>query len=346
MLRAQFPDRFVYPISRVSDTLTVHFSDPDKKQVVIETSGMKNLVDVDRTAVNGVPATTTTTPTRVVIPDTSSSLQSEVPVDQYAREGAFFGPNIVNLPDGKPQRKGGVDFFIGHRFTQNVSSAGLGGLFGFDSGAIVAYGVRTGITNRFSVSVMRSNLQKTISLGSAFQISRQGERSPVTLQVRAGVDGQDNFGLYDKEDNPVDRQYSPFIQVPMTRTFKDRFSFTFVPIFAFNTRQEGVIVPEFARGADHNDTIAAGFGLGYRFLPTTSIVGEWVPRVWGFKGDLGNVPGLSKDLERFSLGLQKSTFRHTFELLISRQPPMTPARVAYQGVDTWRVGFNIYRKIR
>src|SRR5881397_2709621 len=29
MLRAQFPDRFVYPTSRVSATLTIHFSDPD-----------------------------------------------------------------------------------------------------------------------------------------------------------------------------------------------------------------------------------------------------------------------------------------------------------------------------
>ena len=30
MLRAQFPDRFVYPTSRAGDALTVHFSDPDK----------------------------------------------------------------------------------------------------------------------------------------------------------------------------------------------------------------------------------------------------------------------------------------------------------------------------
>src|ERR1700704_2736553 len=33
MLRAQFPDRFVYPASRVSDALTIHFSDPDNKQI-------------------------------------------------------------------------------------------------------------------------------------------------------------------------------------------------------------------------------------------------------------------------------------------------------------------------
>src|SRR3989449_11187023 len=34
MLRAQFPDRFIYPLSRVSDALTIHFSDPNNKQVV------------------------------------------------------------------------------------------------------------------------------------------------------------------------------------------------------------------------------------------------------------------------------------------------------------------------
>src|SRR2546422_7670924 len=35
MLRAQFPDRFVFPVSKVSDALTIHFSDPDNKQVIV-----------------------------------------------------------------------------------------------------------------------------------------------------------------------------------------------------------------------------------------------------------------------------------------------------------------------
>src|SRR5262245_3592054 len=229
MLRAQFPDRFTYPISRVSDALTIHFSDPDKKQIVTEAAGMKSLVDVDKPSVNGVAASVTTSPTRLTIPDASAPVRSEVRVDQFAREGAFFGSNVVNLPNGKPERAGGVDFFIAHRFSQDVDTAGLGGLFGFDSSATVAWGVRTGITNRLSVSVMRSNLFKTVSLGSAFQISRQNSEVPVTLQLRAGVDGRDNFGLYHKENNPADRQYSPYIQIVGTRTFKDRVSFTLVP---------------------------------------------------------------------------------------------------------------------
>src|SRR5688500_18075340 len=34
-LRAQFPSHFVVPVSRVSDTLIIHFSDPANKVVVV-----------------------------------------------------------------------------------------------------------------------------------------------------------------------------------------------------------------------------------------------------------------------------------------------------------------------
>jgi hypothetical protein len=336
MLRAQFPDRFVYPISRGS-ALTVYFSDPDKKQVVVEAAGMKTLIDVDKVAVNGAPVTPAgTTAAPAVVP---SQEQEVVRVDPYAREGAYFGSNIVNLPNGKPQKAGGIDFFIGHRFSQDVSAAGLGGLYGFDSSATVAYGVRVGLTDRLSLSVMRSNLQKTISLMSAFQMTRQSRNMPFTLQARFGVDGTRNFGLYDKDKDPRDRQYSPVLQIVTTRTFNDRVSFTMVPTFVGNTRDETRnFVPDLAFGTNHNGTIALGLGTGVRFLPTTSIVGEFIPR-WGFRGEFKDQPGVS-------IGLQKSTFRHTFELLISRQTPMTPAQYSFQGLDTWRVGFNIYRRLR
>jgi hypothetical protein len=352
MLRAQFPDRFVYPTSRVSDALTIHFSDPDKKQVVVEAGGAKHLVDVNKRAVDGRDATNPSAPAQAVS-EIRPAVSSEVRVDPYAREGAFFGSNIVNLPNGKPQRKGGVDFFIGHRFSQNVSDAGLGGLFGFDSSALVAYGVRVGLTNRVSVNVLRSNAAgfKTISLGSAFQVSRQGGRAPFTTQVRIGVDGKNNFGIYHRKNPPFDdRQYSPYIQIVGTRTFKERVSFTLVPTYAFNTRDEsqGDNLPDPVRtemfgapafGTSHNNTIALGIGVGVRFLRTTSLVGEFIPRLGGFKGEEVNRPGVS-------IGLQKSTLRHTFELLIARQRPMTPALYSFQGADTFTVGFNIYRKLR
>jgi len=119
-----------------------------------------------------------------------------------------------------------------------------------------------------------------------------------------------------------------------------RFSFTLSPTFAFNTRDEFSNVPPESRyGEEHNDTISLGVGAGIRLLDTTSIVGEFIPRLWGFQGERDDRGGVS-------MGLQKSTNRHTFELVVSRQIPMTTAQYAVQGTGLFRIGFNIYRRIR
>jgi hypothetical protein len=119
-----------------------------------------------------------------------------------------------------------------------------------------------------------------------------------------------------------------------------RLSFTLAPTFAFNTRDEDSTVPPDLRfGAKHNNTISLGVGTGIRVLNTTSIVGEYIPRLWGFRGERKDRPGVS-------MGLQKSTHRHTFELVVSRQLRMTTAQYAVQGTGTFSIGFNIYRKVR
>jgi len=337
MLRAQFPDRFLYPVSKMNDTLTIHFSDPDKKQIVTETNGMKSLVDVAATTINGQPAGTPAAPAPppgAAVPEGIAALASEVPVDTYAREGAFFGSNIVNLPDGKPLKAGEVDFTIGHRFLQDIRSAGGGGLLGFDSGAYITFGGRVGLTDRLSVGAYRSNFFRSfqdrtpIEFNAAFQVSRQKTSVPITLQLRAGVEGSQNFTDL----------YRPYLQVVATRTFADRVSIAAVPTFAFNTRNSDTLLrPVF--GFEHKHTQALGIGVGIRFLPTASIVGEYIPRLHGFRGEVKDYAGLS-------VGLQKSTNRHTFELVVGRQVAMTAAEYAVQGTDTFRIGFNIFRRIR
>jgi hypothetical protein len=350
MLRAQFPDRFVYPTSKVSDTVTIHFSDPNNQQMVMETAGTKNLVDIARRTVDGRPAATpneTAGGAALSKPAPAAPAAIEVPVDSFAREGAFFGSNVVNMPDGKPQRKGGVDFWVGHRFTTDVKAAGVSGLFGFDYPAVVAFGARIGITNQISVTVLRSAFAKTISLSSAIQLTRQNEEMPVTLQFRGGVDGQHNFGWYDATPT-TPRQYSPFLQMVATRTFKDRVSFTMSPTFAFNTRNDsaGDNQAGLGFGFNHKNTISLGLGAGVRVFPTVSVVGEYIPRLWGFRGENRDRPGVSTDRSGVSFGLQKSTFRHTFELVVSRQQQMTPVQVALQGGPRFMLGFNIYRKLK
>jgi hypothetical protein len=178
--------------------------------------------------------------------------------------------------------------------------------------------------------MMRSNYFKTIEFSSTLQVSRQKGAVPLTFQLRGGVEGKNNFH----------EQYRPFLQVVAVRTFLDRVSFLAAPTFAFNTRDENTFLPpQFIFGGEFNNTTSLGLGVGIRVLPTVSLVGEVIPRLHGFKGE-------RLDRRGVSFGLQKSTFRHTFELVVSKQEPMTTAQYAVQGVDTFRIGFNIYRRIR
>src|SRR5437667_11768069 len=91
LLRAQFPDRFIYPVSKVSETLTIHFSDPDNKQTVVETGGMKYLVDVERKTVNDKLAALASGPPRHPKPVPQPQAQNgqrALPLAPYAREAA------------------------------------------------------------------------------------------------------------------------------------------------------------------------------------------------------------------------------------------------------------------
>ncbi len=357
VLRARFPDRFIYPSSKVTDTLIIHFSDPANKRVVVQTDSRYTLVDVEKRAIDGrevAGGSVANTPGPAAQPsaippsDRSAPLQAETKssdspdvnlgLDAYSHEGAFFGMSVVNLPNGKPLNAGEADFWIGHRFLQPICLGGkdkcTGGgpsdFFGLDSSALVAYGVKVGVKDRISVSAFRSNLFKTVEFSGAAQITRQSESLPVTIQVRGGVEGRKNFH----------ERYSSFFQLVTVRTFMDRISFVVAPTFAFDTRNEATFVPpEFVFGAEHNHTSALGLGVGIRFRPSVSLVGEFIPRLHGFRGEFKDRPGVS-------IGLQKGTYRHTFELVISRQEPMTTAQYAVQGTDAFRIGFNIFRRVR
>lgn len=347
MIRAQFPDKFNYPTSRVADGVVIHFSDPGGKQLVLEAGGKKVLVDAEKRTVDGqgasapaaaagpIAANMGTGNTEAPAPVGSainSSANPENLMDVGAREGAFFGMSVINLPNGKSLNAGGTEFFIGHRFTQPFFQRSVSEFFGLDSSAFITFGFRAGLTDWLSVQAARSNRYKTVELASSAQLMEQRDGMPVTLQVRGGLEGQDNFR----------EKYSPFVQVVAARTFADRVSVLAAPTFAFKTRDalSFRFPPEFLFGdADANYTASVGLGMGVRVLPSVSVVGEWIPRVGGFKGELFDRPALS-------FGLKKSTYRHTFEILLSTAEPMTTAQYVTRGSDTYKIGFNIYRKIR
>ncbi|HEY2379616.1 MAG TPA: hypothetical protein VGK48_00420 [Terriglobia bacterium] len=58
LMRSQFPDYFSYPLLKVNDTLTIHFSDPDNKLIVVQSGTRRVEVDPAGRTVDGKKATT------------------------------------------------------------------------------------------------------------------------------------------------------------------------------------------------------------------------------------------------------------------------------------------------
>ena len=330
MMRAEYPDRFDYPTSSIGD-MVVHFTDPENNKVVLELAGTKYLVDLESRSIPGLPSDV---PTAEAPPAPPAALTAgdDIPVDDYAYEGAFFGSRIVNLSNAKPMERGGVEFLVGHRFRGSIFTRDSPkNLFGFDTGAIVTFGVQVGLTDWMSVQVMRSaEGPRTIELSSAFQFSRQGESAPLSTQLRVGVEGRQNFT----------ERFAPFVQFVSVRSFGDRFSLAVAPSIAFNTRnEESPFPPSLLFGEEYDYTAAVGLGAALRLTPTVSLIGEYIPRVKGFKGEQFDRPAVS-------FGVQKATYRHTFELVLSTARPMTTAQYTVNGTDAFKIGFNIYRRLR
>lgn len=56
LLRAQFPDYFSYPVLKINDSLTIHFSDPANKLVVVQSGARQWEVDPAEKTVDGKKA--------------------------------------------------------------------------------------------------------------------------------------------------------------------------------------------------------------------------------------------------------------------------------------------------
>lgn len=297
LLRAQFSDRFTYNTAPLGGLTILHFSDPENAVLVVEVDGQRYLADPSLRSIEGAPRPE---PVAATPPRPAAQVR---PVDAFTAEGAFFGPRIVNLPNGKAMEQGGVEFLIGHRFTFPVfKSDSPANLFGFDSSAFVTFGVQVGLTDQLCVSAMRSNLDRTIELSSAFQLSRQSGGGPVSTQIRAGVEGRNNFR----------ERFAPFLQFVSTRSFGNRFSFSVAPSIAFNTRNEDTFLPSHLLfGEEFTYTAAIGVGAGLRLTPSVSVVGEYVPRVRSFTGEIFDRPSLSEFRRRHSgIHSNSSSRRH------------------------------------
>jgi hypothetical protein len=258
---------------------------------------------------------------------------------------------IINLPTTLRMPRFKSAFRISHRFARTLNDPDFGrlasDLFGLDSGAIIGLEYRFGITRGLQAGIYRTST-KTIQFFGQYDVMRQSESIPFTLNAAASIEGLNNFHRGDLVE-PEDSEYATALSPLLSRTIGNYAAFYLQPSYIFHSNtystagclehlEHGHQIPgcaDLETGIESN-TLIVGLSTRIRVRPSVYVVGSWTPRASGFR------PGVS--LKTF--GVEKRLRGHVFQLNVSNSLGTTMAEMARGAAnDTdWFLGFNISRK--
>lgn len=245
---------------------------------------------------------------------------------------------VVNLPTNLRLPKHKLAFRLTHRFARPLGEGSFSDLladfFGFDGGAQIGFGLRFGLFRGTQMEIYRTS-DRTILLAGRHQFLSERSR-PLGLSLLVSVEGLNNFGLSAAPEPPPLHEFSPALGLVLSRKLGSRGAVYVVPSWVGNTR----INPS-APGTE-DGTLVLGLGARLRLTKTMYVVGEYNPRLAGYKGALGSRDSASLA----SFGVEWRVGGHAFQINFSNALGTTPAQVArgQQGPDDWFIGFNLSRK--
>jgi Membrane bound beta barrel domain (DUF5777) len=230
--------------------------------------------------------------------------------------------NLAALPTTLRMPKNKLAFRVTHRFTRSLGRGDFGDLvndfFGFDSAAQIGLELRYGLLPGTQIGVHRTS-DKTIEIfGQQSLMQQKPDGHPLGIDVIATFEGLDNM-----KDQKLGA-----IGLLVSRKAGRFAAFYAEPIFVANTNP--------AETGDNNTTMI-GLGTRVRIRPATYLVGEWTPRVSGFR------PGVDQG----SFGIEMRAGGHLFQINFSNGWGTTLGQLASRGgitADSWFIGFNISRK--
>jgi hypothetical protein len=230
-------------------------------------------------------------------------------------------PTTLRMPKHK------FAFRVTHRFTRSLGRGDFGDLlndfFGFDSGAQIGLELRYGLLPGTQIGIHRTSDRTIQIFGQQSVMKQAADGHPIGLDVMVTWEGTDNMR----------GQQSSTIGVLASRKVGRFMALYAEPMFVVNSSP-------FDNGSQfdtgENNTAILGLGTRLRIRPSTYIVGEWTPRLSGYR------PGVDQG----SVGIEMRSGGHTFQINFSNGFGTTLGQVARGGIssDSWYIGFNISRK--
>jgi Membrane bound beta barrel domain (DUF5777) len=346
----------------------VSFVDGSSSKVMVERNGRKYLVDVAARTVTEVKDASVSSNSAAGESVSSSHPQAQATkaVPPAAEEPNIYkaGDDLVfSVPTGRRPVKHGLYINFTHRFPYEAAFSGPARgatLLGLDDFAVPAFGVRYGVTDKFSVFAYRapSIIGRPIELMAAYNFLDEKDGQPFNASVRFSVDGQDNFA----------RNFTENFELLASRSIGKRAQIYVAPTFNIHNRpvlgansitDASIYQPcgaPLAAGIDASlkvkpcaDTFSLGVALAVDVRPTVALVAEAIPT-------LVNGTDLGIHRPAYSFGIQKHIWRHAFTFGFSNSPGTTVSqragtRATFLGDPTadkpsgMFIGFDLTRQV-
>jgi len=269
-------------------------------------------------------------------PGASSAAPSPAEPDDLEVDSSEPDFGVITLPTNLRLPRHRLAFRLTHRFSRALGQGDFGDLasdfFGFDGGAQIGLGLRFGLFSGTQLAFYRLS-DRTVQFSLQQELLRE-QGHPVGLSAVASVEGVQNFGLSADDNFPA--EYSPAISLVVSRKLGTHGALYAVPTWVGNTNATAEDI------TSDDSTLLLGLGARILVRPSVALVGEYHPRLAGYKGNRGSGDRAS----RVSFGIEKRVGGHAFQLNFSNDLGTTPAQTArgQQGTDDWFIGFNISRK--
>lgn len=263
--------------------------------------------------------------------DLLSLLGPEEEVTEYA-EASFKTNKVINLHSLESTAAGVLDFKINHRF--GFINGGAYEFFGLDN-ATIRLGLDYGITNRLTIGIGRSSLEKAVDGYIKFKLLRQskGKRNmPVTLALLATSSIQTlKWAEPDRENLFTSRLFYTF-QMILGRKFSERFSLQISPTVVHRNLV--------ATRAEKNDVYGLGVGGRIKLTKRVALNAEYT---YVLPDQIA--PQYTNGL---SLGFDIETGGHVFQLHFTNSTGMIEKAFFTENTGKWsngdiHFGFNISR---
>lgn len=246
-------------------------------------------------------------------------------------KGTFNGTNIVNLQTVEQPAKNVLQFMIMHRFGK--VNEGAYNFFGLDN-ATLRLGLDYGITDRLSIGIGRSSLDKTFDGSVKYKMMRQDDskKIPLSLSFFTSI----VYPTLKYSDKPYLKSTHRKIytaQVIAARKFGKQLSLELVPTWIhFN------LVPA---AIDKNDIMVLGIGGRMKLTRRTGVIAEYnyVP-----SQQLKSVTIYNS----LSAGIEMETGGHVFQLVFTNSGGMVEPYYLAKTTGSWGkgdiyFGFNVSR---